>query len=143
MQEFKEGQRVRVVGVLNKEGSYKIGDIGIWETGYPSGCIQPTHECRRDTWIMSKDWYKWEAVMRTMDDLRVGDVIKKDGDSYEVLARLENIIFHAKVGSLAPVRCPKTIESLKQNGYTLVQDTPDEDVTVTISRKSAEALGLI
>lgn len=72
------------------------------------------------------------VIPRTLDDLMVGDVVEHREGKSTVLARTENIVALSCLGNPNAYGAHRTIQEMKESGYTLVQSTeePIEELTM-------------
>ena len=137
---FKVGDRVRISARACSRGAGNTGKL----SSFDGKCwrIDDKYCCYEN---------ELEAVMRTIDDLREGDVVVSSmGTERDVLGVCGRAIFvTSSAGKDRGEDIIWTKEDFKRRGYTLVQPKPDQ-VTITvdgketvISRESAISLKLI
>jgi len=136
---FCVGDKVRLKVDAVSYGAGKIGNLSSFDGRH--WWIDDTYCC---------DEKEMEAVMRTIDDLREGDVVVRNGYKQKVLSILGIVHILSNNDTFNEVSSTLwSVEELKRCSYTLVQPKPAQ-VTITvdgketvISRESAESLNLI
>ena len=146
MGKFKVGDEV-LLKANQVCGKHKKGHIGIISNVNYSDKTARVLPGNHSNWSKFKDL---EAVMRTIDDLREGDVVENSvGIKRMCLGICGKAVFMSCDHSYNEVTQPYTLRELKLNSYTLVQPQPDkvkvivEGKETMISRESAEALNLV
>ena len=147
---FKVGDRVRRINCDWYE--MKVGDIGIISdvgVGYHNDGVRVNGV----SYIL--DTNKLEAVMKTLDNLEVGDELvwaEKWTDRkhiVRVLAVIDELVFLSTFDDKFASGAHKTRYQLKRDGYKVHQPQPTKVKVVVegketmISRESAEALNLV
>ncbi len=84
----------------------------------------------------------WLPAVKNWDTLEVGDeVVDKDGDKSTVLDVRERLIFLSRWNDKNTSGSNYTREELIKAGYTIVQDTPEEEILELTIDQIAEKFG--
>ena len=136
---FKVGDRVRISARACSRGAGNTGKL----SSFDGKCwrIDDKYCCYEN---------ELEAVMRTIDDLREGDVVSRFGMDFKILAMCSALYFLSGANNFTKGSAHfYTMDELKESGFKLVQPKPDQ-VTITvdgketvISRENAISLKLI
>ncbi|OCC19430.1 hypothetical protein AS590_25895 [Prescottella equi] len=123
------GQKVRVkpdaLDLTNVKGTPARGDIGT-VISVKGSCIR----VNGNTWIEWLRTHQLEPVVKSLDNLEVGDLIETEfGRTKMVIDVLPNSVALSAGDDLDVMDALWSIAEIKAKGWTVKQDTPTEEIT--------------
>lgn len=134
---FKAGQKIKMKEDCLQNGCKALKGVRFVLKADLSGVL---HAVASNGDSVCWHMHKWELIPKTLDDIEEGDLLKdEDGDFARVLGRAGLVVFLS--WSCSPGEeeqtdvnvNPLSIQELKDDGYTIVQDEEEpKELEVTI-----------